>query len=168
MSLCFPAGPSRSYLGPFEAHRDNKQCTSDKILTRFGSEFGRLFASELHKLTSRGTSPADSEKSTCGKIRAGILNIAFTGGRRKSFSKPFALSGMAWSVGKLNNFVALDEKFGYVQNVETAHQVLREFETLTTTSFCSFYSKDFVKLYVHIKHKPNTNHPNKFTCNAAP
>ena len=61
-------------------------------------------------------------------------------------SKPFALSEMASSVGKLNNFVALDEKFGYVQDVETAYQVLREFETLTTTRFCSFYSKDFGRL----------------------
>ena len=38
-------------------------------------------------------------------------------------SKPFALSEMASSVGKLNNFVALDEKFGYVQDVETAYIV---------------------------------------------
>lgn len=48
-------------------------------------------------------------------------------------------------VGKLKKFVALDETFGYVEDVETAYQVLREFETLTTTRFCSFYSKDFGK-----------------------
>ena len=31
--------------------------------------------------------------------------------RRKRFSEPFALSGMALSVGKLNKFVTLDENF---------------------------------------------------------
>ena len=52
---------------------------------------------------------------------------------------------MASPIWKLNKFVALDETFGYVEDVETAYQVLREFETLTTTRFCSFYSKDFGK-----------------------
>ena len=52
---------------------------------------------------------------------------------------------MASPVGKLNKLVALDETFGYVEDVETAYQVLREFETITTTRFCSFYSKDFGK-----------------------
>ena len=62
---------------------------------------------------------------------------------------------MASSVGKLN-FVALDEKFGYVQDVEAAYQVLREFETVTTTRFCSFYSKDFGKLQDQGKKKSHT------------
>ncbi|KAJ7389470.1 hypothetical protein OS493_031439 [Desmophyllum pertusum] len=48
-------------------------------------------------------------------------------------------------LGKLHKFVAVDEAFGYVEDVETAYQVLREFETITTTRFCSFYSKDFGK-----------------------
>ena len=55
---------------------------------------------------------------------------------------------MASPVGKLyrlNKFMALNETFGYVEDVETAYQVLREFETSTTTRFCSFYSKDFGK-----------------------
>ena len=56
------------------------------------------------------------------------------------------MSAMPSSVGKLHKFVAIDEKFGYVQDVETAYEVLREFETLTTTRFCSFYSKDFGKV----------------------
>ena len=53
--------------------------------------------------------------------------------------------GMDSPVGQLNKFVALDETFGYVEDVDTAYQVLREFETLTTTRFCSFYAKDFGK-----------------------
>ena len=57
----------------------------------------------------------------------------------------FSLSVMDSPVGKLQNFVTIDEAFGYVDDVETAYQVLREFETRTTTRFCSFYSKDFGK-----------------------
>ena len=49
-------------------------------------------------------------------------------------------------LGKLHyKFVPVGETFGYVEDVETAYQVLREFETITTTRFCSFYSKDFGK-----------------------
>ena len=59
---------------------------------------------------------------------------------------------MASSVGKLNKFVALDD----VQGVEAAYQVLREFETVTTTRFCSFYSKDFGKLQDQGKKKSHT------------
>ena len=62
---------------------------------------------------------------------------------------------MASPVGKLNKLVALDETFGYVEDVETAYQVLREFETLTTTRFCSFYSKDFGKPQDQGKRKSN-------------
>lgn len=50
-------------------------------------------------------------------------------------------------VGKLKNFVPIDKRFGYVDDVvrHTMNQVLREFETITTTRFCSFYFKDFGK-----------------------
>ena len=50
--------------GPFQASCDNKQYTSDKILTSSGSEFGCLFASGLHKLTS----PANSDKIHAEKL----------------------------------------------------------------------------------------------------
>ena len=36
-------------------------------------------------------------------------------------------------------------KLGYVDDVDRAYQVLREFEKITTTRFCSFYSKYFEK-----------------------
>lgn len=46
----------------------------------------------------------------------------------------------------LKNFVPLDDcYFGYVNDIDTAFQVLREFETITTTRFTSYYTKDFGK-----------------------
>lgn len=62
-------------------------------------------------------------------------------------------------LGKLHKFVAVDEAFGYVEDVETAYQVLREFETITTTRFCSFYSKDFGKQDQGIKGKKSCASP---------
>ena len=46
----------------------------------------------------------------------------------------------------LKNFVPLDDfYFGYVNDIDTAFQVLREFETITITRFTSYYTKDFGK-----------------------
>jgi len=46
---------------------------------------------------------------------------------------------------KLSNFVPIDDSFGYTKDVEEAYQALRQFETITTTRFSSFYSKYFGK-----------------------
>ena len=46
-----------------------------------------------------------------GGLTGEVGNIIDFFYRRKRFSEPFGLSGMVLSVGKLNKFVALDEKF---------------------------------------------------------
>lgn len=60
------------------------------------------------------------------------MNISFTGGR---VFRNHLRTAMALSVGKLNKFLGLDETFGDVQDIETAYQVLHEFETLTRQDF---------------------------------
>ena len=104
-------------------------------------------------------------KEICGKIRAGILNIRVIIRDRdycynrlrlctvlcnlqdssSTIAMSFDTDSPLGPLGKLHKFVAVNETFGYVENVETAYEVLREFETITTTRFCLFYSKDFGK-----------------------
>lgn len=46
---------------------------------------------------------------------------------------------------KHSNFTALGDNYGYVSSELDAFEVLREFETATTSKFCVFYSKDFAR-----------------------
>ena len=48
-------------------------------------------------------------------------------------------------LAKLHKFVAINDMVGFVRETETVEEVLREFETITTTRFCSYYAKCFGK-----------------------
>ena len=68
-----------------------------------------------------------------------ISHLETNSSHETSFNKNLPLA-------KLHKFVAINDTVGFVKDTctETIEEVLREFETITTTRFCSYYAKCFV------------------------